>query len=218
MSEHDETATTKQPPARVGGFRGPGGGHGAGAPVVKSKDFKSSGLRLLGLLRPYSAIIAVIVVLAVFIAGALWAPVIGNFELMFIYLQEVSAYLMMPFAGIFLAGIGVRNEFERPRIDPLFIVVAVEQVAVHPLRSFLENGAILGCLILVAHDPSQLFGRAQQRGGANGRARFAERHVVRVDHAQAREPEIRHGAGRGPHVQRVARRHQDHAEIAFPVD
>ena len=69
MSEHDETATTKQPPARGGGFRGPGGGHGAGAPVVKSKDFKSSGLRLLGLLRPYSAIIAVIVVLAVFSVG-----------------------------------------------------------------------------------------------------------------------------------------------------
>ena len=64
----------------------------------------------------------------------------------------------------------------------------------------------------------KLFGRAQQRGGADGRAGLAECHVVGVDHAEAREPEIRHGAGGGPHVERVARLHQNHAEIAFPVD
>jgi SSS family solute:Na+ symporter len=43
-----------------------------------------------------------IAVLAVFILGAVWAPVIGQSKSMFIYLQSVSAYLMMPFAGIFL--------------------------------------------------------------------------------------------------------------------
>jgi solute:Na+ symporter, SSS family len=43
-----------------------------------------------------------IAVLAVFILGAVWAPVIGQSKSMFVYLQSVSAYLMMPFAGIFL--------------------------------------------------------------------------------------------------------------------
>lgn len=43
-----------------------------------------------------------IVILAVFVLGALWAPAIGQSKSMFIYLQTVSAYLMMPFAGIFL--------------------------------------------------------------------------------------------------------------------
>ena len=40
-------------------------------------------------------------VLAVFILGAVWAPVIGQSKSLFIYLQNISAYLMMPFAGIF---------------------------------------------------------------------------------------------------------------------
>lgn len=43
-----------------------------------------------------------IAVLVVFILGALWAPLIGRSKSMFIYLQNVQAYLMMPFAGIFL--------------------------------------------------------------------------------------------------------------------
>jgi SSS family solute:Na+ symporter len=46
-----------------------------------------------------------IVVLAVFVLGALWAPIIGHFKSLWIYLQSVQAYLMMPFAGIFLAGV-----------------------------------------------------------------------------------------------------------------
>jgi SSS family solute:Na+ symporter len=41
-------------------------------------------------------------VLSVFVLGALWAPVIGQSKSMFIYLQNVQAYLMIPFAGIFL--------------------------------------------------------------------------------------------------------------------
>lgn len=46
-----------------------------------------------------------IAVLLVFILGALWAPVIGRFESLWIYLQSVSAYLMMPFVGVFFLGV-----------------------------------------------------------------------------------------------------------------
>jgi len=46
-----------------------------------------------------------IAVLAVFIIGAAWAPMIGKFGNLFTYLQTVQAYLMMPFAGIFFAGV-----------------------------------------------------------------------------------------------------------------
>lgn len=44
-------------------------------------------------------------VIVVFVLGALWAPIIGNFKSLFIYLQTVQAYLMMPFAGIFFFGV-----------------------------------------------------------------------------------------------------------------
>jgi SSS family solute:Na+ symporter len=46
-----------------------------------------------------------ITLLAVFIMGALWAPMIGKFGNLYIYLQTVQAYLLMPFAGIFFAGV-----------------------------------------------------------------------------------------------------------------
>jgi SSS family solute:Na+ symporter len=46
-----------------------------------------------------------IAVLVIFVFGALWAPVIGHFKSLFIYLQTVQAYLMMPFAGIFFLGV-----------------------------------------------------------------------------------------------------------------
>jgi len=46
-----------------------------------------------------------IAVLVVFIFGAAWAPMIGKFGNLFTYLQTVQAYLMMPFAGIFFAGV-----------------------------------------------------------------------------------------------------------------
>ncbi len=70
MSERsDTTSETKQPPRRGGGF-GPGGGHGpGGAPVVKSKDFKGSGKRLLNLLKPHAFTIGLIIVLAIFSVG-----------------------------------------------------------------------------------------------------------------------------------------------------
>ena len=44
-------------------------------------------------------------VLAVFALGALWAPVIGRFESLWIYLQSVGAYLMMPFVAVFYLGV-----------------------------------------------------------------------------------------------------------------
>lgn len=44
-------------------------------------------------------------VLLVFVLGALWAPMVGRFGNLWIYLQTVQAYLMMPFAGIFFAGV-----------------------------------------------------------------------------------------------------------------
>ena len=46
-----------------------------------------------------------IAVLIVFVIGALWAPVIGQFNSLWIYLQSVGAYLMMPFVGVFYLGV-----------------------------------------------------------------------------------------------------------------
>ena len=44
-------------------------------------------------------------VVAVFILGSLWAPMIGRFGNLFTYLQTVQVFLMLPFAGIFFAGV-----------------------------------------------------------------------------------------------------------------
>ena len=44
-------------------------------------------------------------VIVVFILGSLWAPMIGKFGNLFTYLQTVQVYLMLPFAGIFFAGV-----------------------------------------------------------------------------------------------------------------
>jgi len=44
-------------------------------------------------------------VLGVFVLGAVWAPIIGGYKSLFIYLQNISAYLMMPFAFIFFFGV-----------------------------------------------------------------------------------------------------------------
>ena len=46
-----------------------------------------------------------VAVLSVFVLGALWAPVIGQFRSLWIYLQTVQAYLMMPLAGVFFLGV-----------------------------------------------------------------------------------------------------------------
>jgi SSS family solute:Na+ symporter len=44
-------------------------------------------------------------VIAVFVLGAAWAPMIGRFGNLFTYLQTIQVYLMLPFAGIFFAGV-----------------------------------------------------------------------------------------------------------------
>jgi SSS family solute:Na+ symporter len=44
-------------------------------------------------------------VLTVFVLGAAWAPMIGRFGNLFTYLQTIQVYLMLPFAGIFFAGV-----------------------------------------------------------------------------------------------------------------
>jgi SSS family solute:Na+ symporter len=46
-----------------------------------------------------------IAVATVFILGASWAPMIGKFGNLFTYLQTIQVYLMLPFAGIFFAGV-----------------------------------------------------------------------------------------------------------------
>jgi SSS family solute:Na+ symporter len=46
-----------------------------------------------------------ITVAVVFLLGALWAPIIGGFPSLWIYLQSVGAYLMMPFVAVFYFGV-----------------------------------------------------------------------------------------------------------------
>lgn len=46
-----------------------------------------------------------IAVLLVFLLGSAWAPMIGRFGNLFTYLQTIQVYLMLPFAGIFFAGV-----------------------------------------------------------------------------------------------------------------
>ncbi len=46
-----------------------------------------------------------IAVFVVFLLGAAWAPVIGSFASLFLYLQLVGVYLVMPFVGVFFVGV-----------------------------------------------------------------------------------------------------------------
>jgi solute:Na+ symporter, SSS family len=46
-----------------------------------------------------------IAVFVVFLLGSAWAPMIGRFGNLFTYLQTIQVYLMLPFAGIFFAGV-----------------------------------------------------------------------------------------------------------------
>jgi solute:Na+ symporter, SSS family len=46
-----------------------------------------------------------VAVASVCVMGALWAPLIGWFGDLFSYLQTIQVYLMLPFAGIFFAGV-----------------------------------------------------------------------------------------------------------------
>ena len=83
MSDEKTTSEAPRPPARRGpmggGFGGPMGGHGM-APVAKAKNFGESARRLLAELKPQSARIVVVMVLAVIsVAFAVVGPkILGN--------------------------------------------------------------------------------------------------------------------------------------------
>ena len=82
-----------------------------------------------------------IAVLAVFVAGALWAPVIGQSKSMFIYLQEVSSYVMMPFAGIFFFAI-----FWRRTNTPGVLACMVTALVVGPIMMLKNHGCFAGLM------------------------------------------------------------------------
>ena len=85
-----------------------------------------------------------IAVLAVFVLGALWAPIIGNFQGLWNYLQSVQAYLMMPVAGIFFFGV-LWKRTTTAGVTACFVAAAVlgpilmfnNQLVIHDKPSFL---------------------------------------------------------------------------------
>lgn len=66
-----------------------------------------------------------IAVVLVFVLGAAWAPMIGRFGNLFTYLQTVQVYLMLPFAGIFFAGVLWRRTTTRGVIACLWTACLV---------------------------------------------------------------------------------------------
>lgn len=93
-----------------------------------------------------------VAVLCVFVLGALWAPMIGQFGSLWIYLQTVQAYLMMPFAGIFFAGVLWKRTSTRGVIAclvtasivcPLLMfnsqLIANQQSGMRPFLPFMEH-------------------------------------------------------------------------------
>ncbi len=64
-TEHKEPTATPARRGPGGGGGGPFGGHGVIGTGAKSKDFKASAKRLVGLLRPHAAMIAIVIALAV---------------------------------------------------------------------------------------------------------------------------------------------------------
>jgi len=85
MSDSTNRSETKVPAGpRPGAGRGPGGGpfggHGAGAPVVKAKNFSQSFRRLMGTLRPeMGRIVLVIVMAAISVSFTIAGPkILGN--------------------------------------------------------------------------------------------------------------------------------------------
>jgi SSS family solute:Na+ symporter len=85
-----------------------------------------------------------IAVLAVFVLGALWAPIIGNFQGLWNYLQSVQAYLMMPVAAIFFFGV-LWKRTTTAGVIACFVAAAVlgpilmynNQLVIHDKKSFL---------------------------------------------------------------------------------
>ncbi len=64
----------------------------------------------------------------------------------------------------------------------------------------------------IGHAPV-FFSACQQRGSAHGGARLAKSHIIRIDHAQMEKAKVAHGTGRRAYIERVARRHQHHAQM-----
>lgn len=79
MSEPTSTEKAPRAGGRGGGF-GPGGGHGAAMPVAKAKNFRDSGKRLLGLLKPHQVMIGIVIALGVIsvIFNILGPKLLGN--------------------------------------------------------------------------------------------------------------------------------------------
>ncbi len=61
-------------------------------------------------------------------------------------------------------------------------------------------------------DGGEFFRRGEDLGGADGRAGVAKGRGEGIDHAQASETEIAHGARGGANVERVARGYQNDAQ------
>jgi hypothetical protein len=57
-----------------------------------------------------------------------------------------------------------------------------------------------------------LFGACEQRRSSDGGTRLAKRGLVRIHHTQVAEPEIAHRARSRADIERVAGRHQNHAQ------
>ncbi len=56
-------------------------------------------------------------------------------------------------------------------------------------------------------------GIGQQPGGPNGGAGFAERDLVRIHHAQAKETEVAHSSGGRADIERVARGNKHYTKL-----
>ena len=113
--------------------------------------------------QPRQIFVGRLAVLSVFVLGAMWAPVIGQWKSLWTYLQSVQGYLMMPFAGIFFFAVFWRrvttaavlacmaaalllcplmmfnNQFHF--LEPLIPLLK------HPLLQPWLHGAMLVCLI-----------------------------------------------------------------------
>ena len=127
----------------------------------------------------------------------------------------------------------LRSSFERPNFslpktsatgaagsDPQHQPRAVLQTADGVLQLAMSHAGGADHQAAIGHRVGQageFLGFLQQRRGAHGGPRFAEGHIVGIDHAQARKAEIGHGARGGADIERIARRNQDDAQIVLPV-
>ena len=59
----------------------------------------------------------------------------------------------------------------------------------------------------------EFLGAGEQRRSSDSGTRFAKRQLERIHHPEMKEAEIAHGAGGGADVQRVARIHEDDAQV-----